>query len=74
MSCNNSSNIENKTTTDAKKTQVPHMGTALRYYLKRYGADLIQYAQAGDRVADSMLQCIDHLLIESDRLEGESYE
>ena len=70
MSCNSSNIIENEPTTDTQKTQVPCMGSALRYYLKRYAADLVQHAKAGDRVADSLLQCIDHILIECDRIEG----
>ena len=48
--------------------------SATRYYLRRYREDLLTAAQSGNRTATSMLECCDYLLIESDRLEGESYE
>lgn len=50
------------------------MPSANRYYLRRYREDLLTAAQSGNRTATSMLECCDYLLIESDRLEGESYE
>ena len=61
----------NDSTTDASQNQIiPRMGTALRTFLRRYSDDLQPYALAtGDRVATSMLECCDLLLIESDRLE-----
>ena len=50
--------------------QAPYMGSALRYFLIRYAADIRPYAEgSGDRVATSMLDCCNHLLVEADRLE-----
>jgi hypothetical protein len=56
------------------KIQPPKMGTALRSFLKRYASDLIPLAKSGDKIASRMIDGCNNLLIESDRLEGESYE
>ncbi|MFC1779507.1 hypothetical protein ACFLZU_04125 [Thermodesulfobacteriota bacterium] len=61
----------NAPTDDAQKTQAPHMGTALRSFLKRYARELQPYAETtGDRVAASMIDCCNHLLLEANRLGG----
>lgn len=53
-----------------KQKAAPYMGSALRALLKRYSNDLKPYAVAtGDRVATSMVDCCNFLLIEADRLE-----
>lgn len=56
-------------TTDTPKIQPPRMGSAMRAFLRRYADDLRPCAETGDRVATSMLECCDVLLIEADRLE-----
>jgi hypothetical protein len=53
-----------------EKQQPPKLGSAARSYLKRYAADLIDYAEAGDRITSSLIDCCNFLLIEADRLEG----
>ena len=50
--------------------QLPHLNSAARYGLKRYAAELIDYAAAGDRVASSLVDCCNFILIEADRIEG----
>ena len=53
-----------------RQAKTPYMGSALRYFLIRYAADIRPYAEgSGDRVATSMLDCCNHLLVEADRLE-----
>jgi hypothetical protein len=54
-----------------RTNQAPRMGTALRSFLKRYARELQPYAEAtGDRVAASMIDCCNHLLLEANRLGG----
>ena len=49
--------------------QPPPMGSASRAILRRYADDLRPFAERGDRLATSMLECCDFLLVEADRLE-----
>jgi len=56
-------------TTDTPKIQPPPMGSASSAILRRYADDLRPFAERGDRLATSMLECCDFLLIESDRLQ-----
>ena len=56
------------------KKQPPKLGSAARAYLKRYAADLVEYGDAGDKITLSIIDCCNHLLSESDRLEGGNYD
>jgi hypothetical protein len=58
-----------KLITNPPKKQIPKLGSAARAYLKRYAADLIDYADDGDRITSSLIDCCNHLLIEAERLE-----
>ena len=55
------------------KTQPSRMGTTLRYFLKQYAADLHPLAESGKNTL-RIVDCRSHLLIESDRLEGGTYD
>ena len=56
---------------DGTKLRRPRINSAARYGLRRYAEELSAYAKAtGDRVACEMLDCVNFLLIESDRIEG----
>ena len=50
--------------------QTMRLPSATRYFLNRYREELQPHAQAGHKIATSMLECCDFLLIESDRVEG----
>ena len=54
-------------TTTPRKNQATFMGSALRALLSRYKTDLLQHEdEAGERTGQEV-DCIDFLLIESDR-------
>jgi hypothetical protein len=55
----------------SQQTQPPRVPTALLYGLKVYAAALQPYAETtGDKVAASMIDCCNHLLLEANRLGG----
>lgn len=62
-----------KDTIGTPQIQPPKMGMALRFYLKRYSAELFPLAKSGDKVASRIIDGCNNILIESNRLEGGYY-